>query len=445
MIGRWFRRSRTELPPAAPPEVTMPKQETVAPPVPPPNPLRRPDPPRTNPAVVPGGPAFARQKAAVDADDALSQPSLVRSPFTPTQPVQTGASLIGRRAQIERAIAAVEGERAHVAIFGERGHGKTSLANIVAGLAEDAGYGVVRHACSAGGSFSDLIGGLLEKIPPRFLRRASADGAETAAPDHHAEWTVATATAALERIRFGQVLIFVDEFDRLVAPNARRDMAELLKNCSDLGLRASFVLIGVAESLGELLALHQSIHRNLVAIPMPLLTDADLSLLLTQGCERLGMRLEWEAEKLLLQLSHQSPFTAQQLGLHATASAQRRRASVVTAADVSAAARLVLEETRPVFAPLIDPLPLERRSPDGTIWDDLLYEAARAPCDGFGWFTAKDVNLPKCEDDLRTLTRPDSGPLLRVRRVAGRVEFVFARANLRNYLLLRGAERNGVI
>jgi hypothetical protein len=212
-----------------------------------------------------------------------------------------------------------------------------------------------------------------------------------------------------------------------------------------MALRASFVLIGVAESLADLLSLHQSIHRNLVALPMPLLTDADLSVLLTQGCERLGLRLEWEAEKLLLQLSHQSPYTAQQLGLLATAHTQRRGDTVVTPADAAAAARQVLEETRPVFSPLLDPLPLDRKSPEGTIWADLLHEAARAPCDGFGWFTAKDVNLPKCEDDLATLTRPDSGPLLRARRISGRVEFCFTKANLRNYLLLRGAERNGVI
>ncbi len=280
----------------------MPEQEPMAPPHPPPIappiPLRRPDAPKPNPAVVPGGPAFARQQATHDADP-LSQANPVRSPFTPTQPVQSGAALIGRRPQIERAIAAVETERAHVAIFGERGHGKTSLANIVAGLAEDAGYGVVRHACSAGGSFSDLIAAIVGKIPARYLHRVGADSQEETKSDHPPEWNVDTATMALERIRFGQVLIFVDEFDRLAAPNARRDMAELLKNCSDLGLRASFVLIGVAESLGDLLALHQSIHRNLVAIPMPLLTDADLSLLLTQGCERLGLRLEWEAEKLL--------------------------------------------------------------------------------------------------------------------------------------------------
>ncbi len=441
MIGRWLNRGRTDDRGG---EQETPLSEPLPAPVVVPVPIRRePDLPPTRQSW-PDGPSFATQRAAADADDALSQPSLVRSPFTPTQPVKSGTALIGRRTQVERAIAAIEIERAHVAIFGERGHGKTSLANVVAGLAEEAGFGVVRHACSAGASFSDLIGAILERIPARYFRHDRDDAGEPA----HAvmrDWSVPTATAALATIRFGHVLVFIDEFDRLAATNARRDMAELLKNCSDMALRVSFVLIGVAESLGELLALHQSIHRNLVAIPMPLLTDADLSTLLTQGCEALGLRLEWEAEKLLLQLSHQSPYTAQQLGLHATANARRRRSSVVVAADAAAAARLVLEETRPVFAALLDPLPLDRRSPDGNVYIDLLYEAARAPCDGFGWFTAKDINLPKCEDDLATLARPDSGPLLRARRAANRVEFGFARANLRNHLLLRGAERNGLI
>jgi hypothetical protein len=450
MIGRWRNRNRMAqseaLPEPAEPPVELPDPPSSNLTVPEPPPPRLEVVARRSPAM-PTGPAFTRQRSADGTDDALSQPMRRRSPFTPTQPVQSVSALIGRKAQLERAIAAIELERAHLAIFGERGHGKTSLANIVAGLATEGGFCVVRHACSAGASFSDLVGDVLGKIPVRYFGHAGDEPGAPSAPavQPGANWSVASATTALGRISFGHVLIFIDEFDRLAAPNARRDMAELLKNCSDLALRASFVLIGVAESLGELLALHGSIHRNLVALPMPLLTDNDLSVLLTQGCERLGLRLEWEAEKLLLQLSHQSPFTAQQLGLLATYITQKRGDTVVTAADAAAAARQVLEETRPVFAPLLDPLPLDRKSPEGTIWADLLHEAARAPCDGFGWFTAKDVNLPKCEEDLATLTRPDSGPLLRARRIMGRVEFVFTRANLRNYLLLRGAERNGVI
>ncbi len=386
---------------------------------------------------------FARQTPVPGADQSLAQPTLARSPFTPSRPVQAGDALVGRGAQLDRAIAAIELERTHVAIFGERGHGKTSLANVIAGHAEAAGFGVIRHACSAGARFPDLIGAVIDKIPARFLRRPAEDPDPPSAPA--AEWSVAEATAVLERLRSGHVLVFIDEFDRLAAPNARRDMAELLKNVSDMALNISFVLIGVAEALDELLALHHSIHRNLVAIPMPLLTDADVRVVLRLGCKRLGLRLETEAEALMVELAHQSPYAAQQLGLHATAIAGRRGSDMVVRTDAADAARLILGETRPVFAPLLDPLPLEKRSPDGIVWADLLHRAAQAPCDGFGWFAAADVALPRCTTDLATLTRPDTGPVLRARQAHGRVEFAFARPNLRNHLLLWGASRDGVL
>ncbi len=390
-----------------------------------------------------GGQGFARQIPVAGADESLAQPTLARSPFTPSRPVQAGDALVGRGAQLDRAIAAIELERTHVAIFGERGHGKTSLANVIAGHAETAGFGVVRHACSAGARFPDLIGAVIDKIPPRFLRRPAEDPAPPAGPAP--EWSVAEATDVLERIRSGHVLVFIDEFDRLAAPNARRDMAELLKNVSDMALNISFVLVGVAEALDELLALHHSIHRNLVAIPMPLLTDADVRVVLRLGCKRLGLRLDAEAEALMVSLAHQSPYAAQQLGLHATAIAGRHGRDSVTRADAAEAARLILEETRPMFAPLLDPLPLARRSPDGILWADLLHKAAEAPCDGFGWFAAEHVGLPGCAADLGTLTRPEAGPVLRGRQAHGRVEFAFARPNLRNHLLLWGASRAGAL
>jgi hypothetical protein len=394
---------------------------------------------------MPAREGFARQMPVPGADESLAQPTLARSPFTPSRPVQAGDALVGRGSQLDRAIAAIELERTHVAIFGERGHGKTSLANVIAGHAEAAGFGVIRHACSAGARFPDLIGAVIDKIPARFLRRPADDQGETPAPAAAAEWSVAEATAVLERIRSGHVLVFIDEFDRLAAPNARRDMAELLKNCSDMALNISFVLIGVAEALDELLALHHSIHRNLVAIPMPLLTDADVRVVLRLGCKRLGLRLDAEAEALMVDLAHQSPYAAQQLGLHASAIAGRRGSDTVARTDAADAARLILDETRPVFAPLLDPLPLDRRSPDGIVWADLLHRAAQAPCDGFGWFDADQVDLPRCTTDLGTLTRADTGPVLRARQANGRVEFAFARPNLRNHLLLWGASRDGVI
>jgi hypothetical protein len=145
---------------------------------------------------------------------------------------------------------------------------------------------------------------------------------------------------------------------------------------------------------------------------------------------------------LLLLLSHQSPYYAQLLSLHATDAALRRNATVVTADDVAAAADLVLDDTRAAFEPLLGQLPA------GAAASDLLYAAARAPSDGFGWFGAADVARSSCAEivaALMALTRRETGPILKVRGTAAAAKFAFAQANLRNYLLLSHAHRRPTV
>jgi len=200
--------------------------------------------------------AFAR-KPPIEGDTPR-QPAFAHSPFTPTRPILTERGLLGRRRQLDRAISAVQIERAHLTIFGERGNGKTSFANVLAALAEEAGYGVVRHTCTTQPSFGELFGAVVAKIPPRFLRPVMAEE-ESQSFGRRTMWTVATAVAQLQEIRAGHVLIMIDEFDRLSDEDSVRDMTELLKTTSDLSVRVSFVLIGVAESMDELRQVHPSL------------------------------------------------------------------------------------------------------------------------------------------------------------------------------------------
>jgi len=392
-------------------------------------------------------PAFAR-KAAIEGG-APSQPAFAHSPFTPTRPINSEHGLIGRRRQLDRAISAVQIERAHLTIFGERGNGKTSFANVLGGLAEEAGYGVVRHTCTTRPSFGELFGAVVAKIPPRFLRPVMAEE-ESQSFGRRQIWTVASAVAKLQEIRAGHVLIMIDEFDRLSDEEAKRDITELLKTTSDLGVRVSFVLIGVAESMDQLMELHPSLSRTMVAIPLPLLPDNDVSTLLEKGCEDLRLAITLQARRALLLLAQGSPYFAQLLSLHASDSAVRRRARELTLEDVAGAIVLVLEETRHSFEPMLAGMP--RVDPR---WPDLLFAAASAACNGFGWFTAaaasdsaiaQGMALPRdLTFGLSVLASPEGGSILKVRRMPGVEEFSFARVNLRNYVLLREAARRKVV
>jgi type II secretory pathway predicted ATPase ExeA len=392
-------------------------------------------------------PAFAR-KAAVEGG-APSQPAFAHSPFTPTRPISSERGLVGRRKQLDRAISAVQIERAHLTIFGERGNGKTSFANVLASLAEDAGYGVVRHTCTTQPSFGELFGAVVAKIPPRFLRPVMADD-EVQSFGRRQIWTVASAVAKLQEIRAGHVLIMIDEFDRLSDEDAKRDMTELLKTTSDLSVRVSFVLIGVAESMGELMELHPSLARTMVAIPLPLLPDNDVSMLLEKGCKDLRLAISQRARRALLLLTQGSPYFAQLLSLHASDSAVRRKSRELTLDDVASAIILVLEETHHSFEPMLAGMP--RVDPR---WPDLLFAAACAECNGFGWFTAAAVSTSATQQGmalprdltfgLSVLASPDGGSILKMRRMPGTEEFAFARVNLRNYVLMREAARRKVV
>lgn len=393
-------------------------------------------------------PAFAR-KAAVEGG-APSQPAFAHSPFTPTRPIMSERGLVGRRRQLDRAISAVQIERAHLTIFGERGTGKTSFSNVLAQLAEEAGYGVVRHTCTTRPSFGELFGAVVAKIPPRFLRPVMAEE-EAQSFGRRQIWTVASAVAKLQEIRAGHVLIMIDEFDRLSDEEALRDMTELLKTTSDLSVRVSFVLIGVAESLDELMDLHPSLQRTMVTIPLPLLPDNDVSALLEKGCKDLRIALTPEARRALVLLTQGSPYFAQLLSLHASDAAVRRRGKELTLEDVAAAILLVLEETRHSFEPMLAGLP--RVDPR---WPDLLFAAAAAECNGFGWFTAASASASALQQGMTTLPRDlsfglsvlasaEGGSILKMRRMPGVEEYAFARVNLRNYVLMREAGRRRVL
>jgi hypothetical protein len=391
--------------------------------------------------------AFAR-KPAIEGG-APRQPAFAHSPFTPTRPILSERGLVGRRRQLDRAISAVQIERAHLTIFGERGNGKTSFSNVLATLAEEAGYGVVRHTCTTQPTFGELFGAVVAKIPARFLRPVMAEE-ESQSFGRRTMWTVATAVAQLQEIRAGHVLIMIDEFDRLSDEGAVRDMTELLKTTSDLSVRVSFVLIGVAESMDELRQVHPSLARTMVALALPLLPDDEVSALLEKGCQDLRITLAAPARQALLRLAHGSPYFAQLLSLHASDAAVKRGARELDMTDITAAVTLILEENRHSFEPLLAGLPRADQR-----WPDLMFAAACTPCNGFGWFTAAATRETASQQGmalpadltfgLSALASEDGGHILKKRRMPDADEYAFSHLNLRNYVLLRETHRRGAM
>ena len=167
----------------------------------------------------------------------------------------------------------------HAVVYGERGVGKTSLAKTLSSVLRGLGKSVAAPivTCDGTDSFTTLWRKMLSELYPPS-KEVPGTGfavppAQQAAP--LAEQLPETATPddvrrILAPLGHGPIVVLIfDEFDRLRDSAIRRLMAETIKALSDHAVRATIILVGVAENIDELLGEHESISRNIVQIQMP--------------------------------------------------------------------------------------------------------------------------------------------------------------------------------
>jgi len=382
----------------------------------------------------------------------------LREAFTPTRPKQKSRFFAGRLRQMRRIINAIEEERAHVVLYGERGSGKTSLANVVATKAEDAGYFVVRRACSSELSFDDIFRGFLRGIPTAFLENGI--GAQTRMEYQSfadilpaGELRVADLVTAFSRLRDKHVILVVDEYDRVTGIDTKNKLAELMKNVSDASLPVTLLLIGVAEDVDELLGRHPSLRRTLVTIPLPLMNRAELAEILAVGERRSGMIFLPEVREGIIDLSAGLPYHVQLLGLFAARSAQARRSRGVEPQDLTYAVERAIEETDAripeAYAQAIAAPP---EGENRIRYRDILDAAACCASDQFGSFSARNVaeaagkgpdSAPSFEYRLQKLTERANGAVLVRSFGPESPRFRFVNQMMRHFVLLKRSVEGG--
>ena len=386
----------------------------------------------------------------------------LRDAFTPTRPKHNAALFSGRYKQMQRIIAAIEEERAHVVVYGERGSGKTSLANVLAGKAEDAGYFVLRLACNSELSFEDIFRGLLRRMPASLLpdgigatSRAGVENFDQLAAGHVG---VAELVALFERIYEKHVILIIDEYDRVTAEDTKAKFAELIKNMSDSSVPVTLLIIGVADNVRELLGKHPSLQRTLVTVPMPLMTRREIDGIIVNGEEKSGLRFDPAVRQLIADFAQGLPYHAQLLCLFSARNAARRRSSKVEREDLRYAVQRAAEEAELRIKEAYD---LAIGPHDNASFRDVLFYAARCKSDEFGTFSATDVaavagratgdgpeaaaSLLALQYPLKKLTEPERGAVLRRIVGPGGLRYTFTSQMLRHHVLVRQAEARRLI
>ena len=270
--------------------------------------------------------------------------------FTPSQPVSDVRMFAGRRELLLSLIRAIEEQQLHTVIFGDRGIGKTSLLHVFAQLAREARYIVRYTSCTETSEFDATFRAIAADVP--LLYHADFDPTSEPAEKGAAldsllpekELTVATVTEVFAKLSGTRVLIVLDEFDRAVSPDFKRSIAELIKSLSDRAIRVQIVIAGVAANLTELVEHIPSIRRNVLGLPVPMMTQEEVAEMISLGEAAGQLTFDPDATAAIVDAAQGSPYVTGLLAQHAAGRALDRQARDVGRDDVVEAIRRAMRD-----------------------------------------------------------------------------------------------------
>ena len=322
--------------------------------------------------------------------------------FTPNAPIDERALFAGRREQLLGVIDAVTQKGQHAILYGERGVGKTSLSFVISQFLNVDPILCPRVNCDSADTFKSVWKKLFSEI--EMVREQSVPGfGKSVARDRisvsaffQGDQTPNDVRRVLSRLsRDALPILIVDEFDRL--PYTTKSVfADLVKRLSDHAVPATVVLVGVADSVDELITEHESVERALVQIRLPRMSEAEIGQIVENGMVELGLQIEQAAQDRIVLLSQGLPHYAHLLGLHSVRSAATGQATdIVTLSDVDHAIRRGLANAQQSTRNAFHKATTSPRADN--LYKQVLCACAVAKIDELGYFAAGDVRDPMQE------------------------------------------------
>ncbi|MFB9906932.1 AAA family ATPase [Allokutzneria oryzae] len=338
----------------------------------------------------------------MDEDEYVERVDAIGRAFSPAAPITDRDLFAGRKAQL-RTLASVAVQRGqHALIYGERGVGKTSLARVTQNLLPDP---VVTsyYVCNSEDSFKSIWNGVFGEITlltqeprlgfgssPRNVLQSATELLGGRLTPH----SVSRALAAISESV--PIVVLVDEFDRPVDARVRTLIADTIKILADRSIAATVVLVGVADTVDELVSGHASIQRSLVQVQMPRMTDAELREIVRRGVRAVAMEAQPKFVDAVAELSQGLPHYTHLLGQYGTMRAVEAGRSVVKRADFEDALTDALDAASQSVRERYHRATQSNRE---TLYKEVLLACAVAEKDDLGSFGAPDVR-----EKLRQIT-----------------------------------------
>jgi Cdc6-like AAA superfamily ATPase len=377
--------------------------------------------------------------------------------FSPGAPIDERALFAGRLDQTRQVLGAISQRGHHAIIYGERGVGKTSLSFVLSEFLEDAGQTVIapRVNCDGSDTFTSIWKKIFSEIT--FSRETKGIGflsqpqvvttnfADTL-PDNLRPDAVRKALTLL--CRGATLIIIIDEFDRMPNGTTSPLFADTIKMLSDHSVSATLVLVGVADSVDELIKEHESIERSLVQIHMPRMSKGELHEIIQRGLQRLDMAIDPRAMEQISTLSQGLPHYTHLLALNATHAAIDENTKKIDEALVDKAIRVSLDNAQQSIRSVYHKATASPRSDNLytqvllacalSRTDDLGYFAAAAVRDPLTYIMNKKYDIPSFSRHLKEFCEDKRGPVLRRFGQKHRVRFRFINPLMQPYVTMHG-------
>jgi Cdc6-like AAA superfamily ATPase len=334
----------------------------------------------------------------MDETDFLDRVRLVAEAFRPAAPIDRRELFAGRAEQIAELFSIVSQPGQHAIVYGERGVGKTSLGLVAAELLGAADVLCAWATCDASDDFSSVWRKALGEIGLTTAKQALGFGEhvdQTTEPLSKllaSEVTPHAVQGALKQAsRQRPVAIVFDEFDRFQDADGRVLFADTIKALSDRVVSSTLVLVGVADSVGELIREHRSVERALVQIQMPRMSASELAEIATNGVTAARMTITRAAVARITALSQGLPHYTHLLTQLAAQAALAERRADIGVRDVDAAVTRAIDRAQQSIVEAYREAVTGR---PGTIYPQVLLACALAEEDEFGFFVSSDVREP---------------------------------------------------
>lgn len=368
--------------------------------------------------------------------------------FSPGAPIDEADLFAGRRTEIDKMIDAVMSRGQHAILYGERGVGKSSLANtfstrLISPVRTLASIPVNCHP-------SDDFSQVWRKV---FRRLAGDDGADNLAAKYPGEIHPDDVVIELSRFSANATpIVILDEFDQLKDSDARNLIANTIKNLSDRSTKTTVILVGVADSVSELIAEHESISRCLKQIPMRRMTASELREIINQRLPRVDMTISEDALEHIVALSRRLPHYTHLIGQRSAKKALEGRSLNVDLRHVEESLPECVAETQQTIRAQYHKATTSPRREN--IYKEVILAAALAEVDELGYFQPASLCEPLTAllqrtapvslfgQHLKTLCQEERATMLEQTGSERKYRYRFVEPLMQPFVLIQGLRGN---